>query len=214
MTRRSLVVLTVLALVLVACGGGETAEKPETTSPPPTEAGTGEEIQPESTEPPRATTSEAVTAAGSAGEEGSGTATIGDQTWHFELSGNPMEMCDLDVNDAGQVFFVVMFGQDDDGREIALNLGGPVSGGDVNVQVGSPYLEFERWTADATVYDRLGNIEGMPDGVGASVQLEGNTVSGSGIFYDDKRLTDVRPTGDPYDSGTLEGTFEATCPSE
>jgi hypothetical protein len=125
-------------------------------------------------------------------------------------------MCDVDFNDAGLVFVVLMFGTDDQGREIALNMGGPASGGDADniVQVGSPFLEFERWTADPTVYDKLSGIEGMPEGVGATVQVDGNTVSGSGVFYDDTTLNEVRPTGDPYDAGVLEGTFSATCPAK
>ena len=171
------------------------------------------------TEPPAADTSttepEACEEPVASGEEGTGTATIGDTTWEFTLSGGfTAGMCDLDVNDAGLIFNVLMFGTDDSGREIALNMGGPASGGDATlVQAGSPFLEFERWTADRTVYDRLSGIEGMPEGVGATVQVDGNTVSGSGVFYDDTTLTQVRPTGDPYDAGVLEGTFSATCPA-
>ncbi|MGB7860006.1 MAG: hypothetical protein WBM90_05875, partial [Acidimicrobiia bacterium] len=106
----------------------------------------------------------------------------------------------------------VMYGEDDQGRQIALSLGGPIAGGTAsNVQVGSPFLEFERWTADPTVYDRLSGVEGMPDGVGATVQVDGNTISGSGVFYDDTALTASRGTGS-YDAGVLEGTFAATCP--
>ena len=146
-----------------------------------------------------------------AGEEGTGTAAVGDTTWEFEL--DDRGSCDLDVNDAGAFLVVLLFGKDDSGREVAMNISGPASGGQMMVQVGSPVLEFERWTADKAVYDRLSGIEGMPEGVGATGQVSGNTISGSGLFYDDKRLNDVRPTGDAYDAGVLEGTFSATCPS-
>jgi hypothetical protein len=130
------------------------------------------------------------------------------------MSGAAGGQCDLDFNDAGLLLVVLMFGTDGDGREVAMNIGGPVSGGDATlVQVGSPTLEFERWTADPMVYDRLSGIEGMPEGVGATLQVDVNTVSGSGTFYDDTTLTQVRPTGGPYDAGVLEGTFSATCPS-
>ncbi len=30
---------------------------------------------------------------------------------------------------------------------------------------------------------------------------------------DDTTLTQVRPTGGPYDAGVFEGTFAATCPA-
>lgn len=135
-------------------------------------------------------------------------------TWEFAMPGGfTPGMCDVDANDAGLAFVVLMFGSDGQGREIALNMGGPSSGGDATlVQVGDPFLGFERWTADPTVYDSLSGIEGMPEGVGATVQVDGNTISGSGVFYDDATLTRVRPTGDPYDAGVVEATFSATCP--
>lgn len=132
--------------------------------------------------------------------------------WEFSVAaGGPGTVCDMDVNDSGLVFVIVMYGEDDQGRQIALNIGGPVSGGNtgVLVQAGSPFLEFERWTADSTVYDNPSG--GIPEGVGATVQVDGNTVSGSGVFYDDARRTEVG--GDAYDAGVLEGTFEATCPA-
>ena len=209
--RNSVAVLAVLALVLVACGGGSAAESDATSS---TEAKIAS-----GTEPPAVDTSTTQPAASqepvASGEEGTGTATIGDTTWDFTMSGGFTDgMCDLDANDAGLVFVVLMFGTDDTGREIAMNMGGPVSGGDATlIQVGSPFLEFERWTADPKVYDRLSGIEGMPEGVGATVEINRNTVSGSGVFYDDTALTEVRPTGGPYDAGVLEGTFTATCPA-
>jgi len=209
--KRGLVILVAMSLLVAACGGGGTDESASTSS---TEAKTDT-----GTEPPAADTSttqpEASEEPVGSGEEGTGTATIGDATWDFSMSGGFTDgMCDLDANDAGLFFVVLMFGTDDSGREIALNMGGPVSGGDASlVQVGSPFLEFERWTADPKVYDRLSGIEGMPEGVGATVQINGNTVSGSGVFYDDTTLTEVRPTGGPYDAGVLEGTFSATCPS-
>ena len=208
--KRGLVILLATSLLVAACGGGGAEESASTSS---TEAKTDA-----GTEPPAADTSttkpEASEEPVASGEEGTGTATIGDMTWEFTLSGGPGGMCDLDVNDAGLVFVVVMFGTDDTGREIALNISGPLSGGDAAlVQAGSQIQEFERWTADRSVYDRLSGIEGMPEGVGATVQVDGNTVSGNGVFYDDTTLNQVRPTGDPYDAGVLDGTFTATCPA-
>jgi len=207
---KSVVVLAVLALGLVACSGGSGGESDSTSS---TEAKIDAGTEP----PPAADTSttqpEASDEPVASGDEGTGTATIGDTTWEFALSGAPGEFCDPDANDAGLIFVVLMFGTDDTGREIALSFGAPLSGGDVAVQAGSPTLQFERWTADQKVYDRLSGIEGMPEGVGATAQVDGNTVSGSGVFYDDTNLTEVRPTGGPYDAGVLEGTFSATCPA-
>ena len=209
--KRGLLILFGMSLLVAACGGGAAeTSAPTTSTEVKVDAGT---------EPPTADTSttkpEASEEPVASGEEGTGTATIGDMTWEFTLSGGPGGMCDLDVNDAGLVFVVVMFGTDDTGREIALNISGPLSGGDAAlVQAGSQIQEFERWTADRSVYDRLSGIEGMPEGVGATVQVDGNTVSGNGVFYDDTTLNQVRPTGDPYDAGVLDGTFSATCPAD
>ena len=207
--RNSVVAFTVLTLVVFACGGDGAAE-PDSTGSTAAKIDTG-------TEPPAADTSTTQPASSdepvASGEEGTGTATIGDMTWEFGLSGAGGEMCDLDFNDAGLTVVVLMFGTDDDGREIAMNIGGPPSGGDASlVQVGSPTQEFERWTADPMVYDRLSGIEGMPEGVGATIQVDRNTVSGNGVFYDDTNLNQVRPTGGPYEAGVLDGTFSATCP--
>ena len=209
--KRGLVILLAMSVLVAACGGDSPEESASTIS---TEAKTGA-----GTEPPAADTSttqpEASDEPVASGEEGTGTATIGDMTWEFTMSGSAGGMCDLDVNDAGLIFVVLLFGTDDTGREISLNISGPVSGGDADVlvQAGSQISLFERWTADRSVYDRLSGIEGMPEGVGATVQVDGNTVSGSGVFYDDTNLLEVRPTGGPYDAGMLEGTFSATCPA-
>jgi len=207
MSRKSLATVLAFLLVLAACGGDSSDDEPQltTTSAAQEPAETGSDASTTTAAP--APTEPAATA-----EEGTATATIGDVTWEFAMSGAGGELCDLDVSDAGVIFVVLMFGTDDTGREIALNVSGPLSGGEgLLVQAGSPTLQFERWTADPAVYDRLSGIEGMPEGVGATVQIDGNTVSGSGVFFDDTNLTEVRPTGGPYDAGVLEGTFSATC---
>ena len=206
--NRNLAILVVIALAVAACGGGDEGAESTTTvasQSDATQPGAGD-----SGSASAPSTTEAKEPAVAAGQEGTGTATIGDTTWTFEL--DDRGTCDLDVNDAGAFLVVVLYGTDESGREVALNISGPASGGEMMVQAGSAVLEFERWTADNGVYDRLSGIEGMPDGVGATGQVDGNTVSGSGVFYDDKNLNDVRPTGGPYEAGVLEGTFSATCP--
>lgn len=208
MSYRTLLTLVAFVLVVGACGGASGDDEPQSTTTSPAQ-------EPSETDSDAGTTTTAAPvpeAPIASAEEGTGTATIGDTTWEFAMSGVGPELCDLDVSDAGIIFAVIMFGTDDSGREIALNVSGPLSGDEgLVVQAGSPTLEFERWTADSTVYERLSGIEGMPEGVGATVQIDGNTVSGSGTFYDDTNLTEVRPTGGPYDAGVLDGTFSVTC---
>lgn len=145
------------------------------------------------------------------GEAGTATTTIGDQTWQFAMNGNPQERCELNFSGAG-ILTILMFGEDENGAEITLTISGPTSGGAGQVTAGDALLVNARWTADPEVYDRLANVEGMPEGVSATFQVNGNTVSGSGVFYDDTALTEARQvTGAPYEAGVLEGTFEATC---
>jgi hypothetical protein len=148
---------------------------------------------------------------GGSGEAGTATATIGDQTYEFTFTGVPPEQCDTSVS--GVIAVAVMFGVDEDGDQIALSISGPATGGDGTVQVGDPILIKPRWTADPEVYNRLANVQGMPEGVGATFQVDGNRISGSGTFYDDTALTNARQvTGEAYDAGVRQGTFEATCP--
>jgi hypothetical protein len=202
---KNLVMLAVIALSIAACGGGESVDTPSSTA---AKAG---DTQPPATQSAPSTTIDAETEepASSSGGEGTGTAMVGDTSWEFELLDNDgRSLCMMD----GFVL-VSMFGTDDEGREVNLTISGPAGGGEAVVTAGDATIQGERWVADAAVYDSLSGIEGMPDGVGATVQVDGNSVSGTGVFYEDRRLNEVRQTGDPYDAGALQGTFEATCPS-
>lgn len=206
--KRVFAMVTALSMLIAACGGGDTSPSEESTTT--IAAGSSDGSQPASEQ---TTTTQSPADPAPSGDEGTGTATIGDTTYEFSVSvDGPGAICDMDVQDAGLLFVIVMYGEDDEGRTIAMNVSGPISGGSgagVLVQVGSPFLEFERWTADATVYSNPS--AGIPEGAGATLQVDGNTVSGSGVFYDDTRRSEVG--GDAYDAGVLDGTFEATCPS-
>ncbi len=209
--KRLIGVLVALGMVLASCGGGSDQGQIETTR---TESTQTESTQAEPTtddDKPASTTTvvEAEKTPEAAVQEGKGTATVGDQTWEFELLENDgRSICMTE----GAVI-VSMFGVDSEGREINLTITTGPGGGDAAVTAGDATIQGERWVADQGVYDQLSGIEGMPDGVGANAQVDGNTISGTGLFYEDRRLNEVRPTGDPYDSGVLEGAFSATCPA-
>jgi hypothetical protein len=199
--RRLLSLLAVLALVLAACGGESTSEETGAPATGATQGGSDSESEPEPTTTP------AVTATG--GAEGTGTATVGDVTWEFQLLENDgRSVCMTDG-----ILLVTMFGVEESGREVALSISGSATGGEVAVSVGDPTIVSERWVADKKVYDNLAGIDGMPEGVGATAEVDGTTVTGSGVFYEDRHLNEVRPTGGPYEAGVLEGTFSATCPA-
>jgi hypothetical protein len=204
--KKSLCLVAALVVLMAACGGDGGAETTTTTD------NQSESTQPEAGQTAPATTEnsneEAEAESAPAGEEGTGTAIVGDQTWEFELLENDgRSFCMVEPG-----VLVSLFGTDQDGNEVALTINAGPSGGPAEVTFGDPTLNGERWIADAGVYDQLSGIEGMPEGVGATAQVEGNTIRGSGVFYEDRRLNEVRPTGDAYDAGVLEGSFEATCP--
>ncbi len=206
MPNRSLTLLVAVALAAVACGG-EGSANPTTST-----AGEIEKVV-TTTRPDGQTTSttEVVReSGGSAPDSGTGTATVGDMTWDFELLENDGRSICMTEG----VFLVSMFGVDQDGREVSLTINTTPSGGEAAVTAGDPTITGERWIADSVVYENLSGIEGVPDGVSATAVVDGDTVTGSGLFYEDRRLNEVRATGDAYDAGVLEGTFEATCPTQ
>ena len=108
--------LVVLALLLAACGGGDDGLADSiTTVVKPVDETQPETKEPDSTESETPTTrAEVQEQSGLAGEEGTGTATIGDATLEFSMEGGGT--CELDANDAGLMFIVILFGTDESGR--------------------------------------------------------------------------------------------------
>lgn len=200
-------ILTMLVLVMSACGGDSgddgDGEQPEATTAAPTQ----ETSAPE----PDATTTTSTAAPadqpGPAAAGGTGTATIGDTTWEFALSGDSREMCNPNL---GGNFFVNMFGEDENGNEAVLSV--QAFGSSAVVQAGDPLITGELWIADLNVYAENGDQD-LPDGIGATAEVDGNSVSGTGVFYEDRSLTEASRAGTAYESGVRNGTFSVTCPA-
>lgn len=207
MRRTTVGILSALALVIAACGdGGETAEPSSAST---TVEAVVADTQPDEEQPAPTTTDADKEDQPAAGEEGTGTATIGDMTWELELlPEDGRSACIMEG-----FLLISLFGVDQEGREVVLTINGPAEGGDVIVQAGDPTINTELWVADSAVYGTLNTIEGMPDGVGATANVSGSSISGSGVFYEDRHLAEVRISGGPYNAGVLEGTFSATCPA-
>jgi hypothetical protein len=108
-------------------------------------------------------------------------------------------------------FFVVLFGQDEGGNAGVLSVNAPNSGGPAVVQVGGTVITDELWIADASVHGSY-PLQVLPPDIGATAAVDGDTVSGSGVFYEDRSLTETRQSGGPYETGVVEGTFSVTCP--
>jgi hypothetical protein len=118
-------------------------------------------------------------------------------------------VCDPDL---GGSFLVIMFGQDENGEQVVLSVGVSNTGGEVVVQVGNPFIPGELWIADPSVHDDYPQHT-LPQEIGATAEVSGNSVSGSGVFYEDRSLSETRQSGEPYDTGVLDGTFSVTCPA-
>lgn len=206
MRRSAFGLAAALSLLLAACGGDDTTEgteppvssdsEAETESETPT---TAPKTEPENEEPEGAPA------------EGVGTANVGDKTWEFTITGEDgRELC---MPDMGGLFQVFIFGEDGDGQQTYLIIQAPSSGGDALVETGVGAVE--EWMADGNVYEDYGMVEGLviPEDIGASAQISGNTISGSGVFFEEIAMQAARSTG-VYEEGTLEGDFVVTCPTE
>lgn len=200
MSRRITTILLTLAVIAAACGGSDSAEDtPATTAAKATTTRAPADDSPATTTAAPATTQGPAPAA-----EGKATVTIGDLTWEFALTGDPREQC---FPDLGGTFLFAAF-KEEAGNQLALWIEVPDSG-PIEVQAGSPLIAEGMWIADATVYDRFPDLE---PGVGGSASKNGNTVSGTATFYEDRSLTETLQTGEPYATGLRTGTFTATCP--
>lgn len=200
MTRRLTIILFTFALIAASCGGGEptpaettTAGAMATTTRPPAET-----IEAPTTEAPPATEVAAPAA------EGMATVTVGDITWTFALTGDPREQC---FPDLGGTFLFAAF-KKEAGNQLAVWIEVPDSG-PIEIQAGSPLIAEGIWIADESIYNRFPDLE---PGVGGSATKNGNTVSGTATFFEDRSLTETLQTGEPYATGLRAGTFTATCP--
>jgi len=131
--------------------------------------------------------------------------TVGDVMWDFALDDDARGQCEPDF---GGSFFVVMFNEDGSGNELALNITAQPDGR-VVVQVGSPLISEGLWISDEGIYDNFPDLEA---GVTAEVSIDGNTITGTATFYEDRSLRETLQTGEPYATGLRAGTFTATCP--
>ena len=206
MQRSILTILTVLALAAVACGGGGVDTAPPTTDATTTAA---TQASPSTTAAPArgtpTTTTAPATEAPMKSESGAGSATIGDITWDFALTGDPREQC---LPDIGGTFLVAMFKEESNGDQLALNITAQPDGRIV-VHAGSPLVSEGMWISDEAIYASFPDLE---PGVAAEVTINGNTITGTGTFYEDRSLRETLQSGDPYEAGLVQGRFSATCP--
>jgi hypothetical protein len=201
--REPVALLVLVGLMLSACGGESRTPQEE----PAAASAARDSAEPDETT--MTTDAPATQEPKATSGEGTGSATIGDMAWDYALSGRQDEVCNSDLLGS---FVVVMYGQDANGTEVLLSITAGASGAPVVVQAGQAVVSAELWVADQEVYDRFAFQE-LPEGIGATVTVDGTSISGSGVFYEDRSLSATRQTGEPYETGVLEGTFSATCPA-
>lgn len=204
MTRTALTIAALVSLALAACGGGDDggAETPTTAAPATTQS------QSQDSTTTAAPATEAPEAPSPNAAAGTGTATLGSDTWDFELGDDPRAMCNPDFSG---FFIVTLFGQNDGGQEVTLSINAPGSGGAAVVQTGATAIDGELWIANAEVYDDY-PAQTLEPNIGATAVVDGNSISGTGLFYEDRSLSETRQTGSAYETGVREGTFSVTCP--
>ena len=103
---------------------------------------------------------------------------------------------------------VNVFGADDNGAEVTLSIQSPTPDGPAIVQAGTT-ASGELWMADAAVYQRAPDL---PEGVGASLEVDGSRITGSGTFFEERSLSAALQVGGTYETGVRAGSFEVTCP--
>lgn len=203
MSRLLVGLLAAIMIGAIGCGGDS---DDSATTPGPTSTGDASDSDPTNTPEP-SDADDGDDASQSAPAEGEATVTLGDVTWEFALSGDAREMCN--PNFSG-LFFVSMFTQDENGDEIVFSLTAPAGAGTGVVQAGATLINGELWIADTSVYDTFPDL---PEGVDASVQIDGNSATGSATFYEDRALQATRQSGGTYEGELREGTFAVTCAS-
>ncbi len=213
MGARRATLTAVIVLLLAACGGGtEELDSDQTTTstaaPATTEAGNGGGDQDDGDiiEQAAEQFENMVDTEG-----GSGTVTIGGETWEFQaFESVPTAACDADFFGG---FFAVMT----DGDDITVPVNGllvTLPGGDfedppevvVTVNVDGD----TEWIADETIYERSPDL---PEGIGVtSFTIEGTTASGTALFFDEE--SSFQFNAGLADEVTLaEGTFTVSCPA-
>lgn len=201
-----LTLVMALALVLAGCGDDSGGAEATTTAPPTTQAssgGGGTTTQAPTTEASSGTT--APTSSGSGGS--SATVMIGGDTYQFDDSG-PVSACNTDFFGGVQVALsmpglagsLVLVLPADNWPELGID--DPAS-----VQVSVNETDQD-WFADESQYE---NIADLPEGSSAvtSWQVDGNSVSGEGIFFD--RNSYFASIGGAGELDVQTGTFQVTC---
>lgn len=200
---RRLALLSVLALLIAACGGDSGDDTAATQADTGSDTTTAQESDPESESPD-------TTAAPSGGDDdgsssdvdgiGVGTVTIGGETFEFGDAGQPGLQCMPEA--FGVAFLAALQRTDGDG---GINLGIPFPGEEdtagimPELQVSADDAEWfanEEWAAERDIPAGSSQVD--------SYEIDGNTIRGTATFYNrDSQF------GEPEEIET--GTFEVTC---
>jgi hypothetical protein len=215
-SKRSLVSMLAVALVVAACGGEATSESiADADAVIPTTTTTTGGQEPTSTSAGSSDTAASSEAPSDVAGVGEGTATINGETRFFGDAGFPALRCEPDMFG---IFFVFLQEVDESGAEVSggsLALTLLLEGTDPEVvgQENEAHLKVDDqdWIADPEDIAERGLEAGMSQV--DSYTVTGNSVSGTATFYEEESY--YATTGGSSDPVvTMQGSFEVTCADE
>lgn len=203
-----MILMVVMTLVAAGCGGDDSSADPTTA---PANAGAGQADEPSGSDEPSTNqttipddVSDVLDTDG-----GTGTVTIGDETWAFELVDDfPIASCDPDFF-GGFVSFLTnagaVLGNPTDSMSVML------PGGDFkdppSVEVNLEASGGDEWVADETVYEQYPQA---PAGLGVtSFSIDGKTASGTATFFEQESLFQFNAGNG--DLVVADGSFTVSC---
>lgn len=205
-----LTLVGLMLLVLAGCGGSDDSSDGDSATS--TSSGGGQSDDQGSGDDDQATTSSVSVDDAFDTDGGTGTITIGDETWELELvEAVPIAACDANFF-GGFVAILVNPGADMSSPMDLLNVMLP--GGDFtdppSVELNLAASGGDEWVADETIYEQ--NSE-LPAGLGVTdFSIDGNTASGSATFFEQESYYQFNAgNGDLI---VADGTFTVTCAGE
>ena len=211
-----LIMVIVIALVLAACGGTSDESPSDTAASSSTSRSSDQAAEPTDV-PDAGSDDQTASTVGSIGDHfdtagGTATATIGDETWEFNLpEGHPIANCDADF--FGGFVAILTSGTADisvpaDALSVTLPGGDFTDPPTVNVNlVASGDAE---WIADETIYEQNSDL---PAGLGVtSFSIDGTTGSGTATFFEQESYYQFNAGNG--DLVVADGTFSVTCVAE
>jgi hypothetical protein len=211
-----LIMVSLIALVLAACGGSSDESSSDAAASSSTSPSIDEAADPADV-PDAGSDDQTASTVGSIGDHfdtagGTATVAIGDETWEFVLpEGHPIANCDADFFGG---FVAILTSGTADISIAADALSVMLPGGDFtdppSVTVKLAVSSDAEWIADETIYEQNADL---PAGLGVtSFSIDGTTASGAATFFEQESFYQFNAGNG--DLVVADGTFTVTCAAE